>query len=249
MKFNSAKFLELMPQLRGLFHYAQELESSNDTASELIEHGSGSGTLVLAEYQTAGRGRGGNAWLCPSQQGLLFSLVLEPTIDRALWSRFSIVAALAVVRAMRRYGISAELKWPNDIWVGGRKLSGILVEGCGEFVIIGIGVNVSVTDFPEGVVATSVENEFEGQVSREELLAAIVREIIALGSLCDSHFKMIVDEANAHSALQGKDVQLQQGEDWHRGVMAGINQDGHLLLHHASGELSTIAQANTVRIL
>lgn len=249
MKFKSARFLEMMPQLRGLFHYAQVLDSSNDTAADLIASGSGSGTLVLAEYQTSGRGRGGNAWLCPADQGLLFSMVLEPDIDRSLWSRFSLVSALAVVRSLRKLGVMAEVKWPNDVWINRRKVAGILVEGCGEFLIVGIGINVEVQDFPDGVEATSVVCELGEQVSREALLSEVVRELLVLGSLAGPHFGMIVEEANQCSALAGQRVRLQQGDEWLEGTAVGVSQEGFLMLHADDGVIHSIAQANTVRVV
>ncbi len=249
MKFKSTRFLEMMPQMRGLFHYAQVLKSSNDTAADLIANGSQSGTLVLAEYQTDGRGRGGNCWTCPSEQGLLFSLVLEPEIERSIWSRFSLVSALAVVRVLRKLGLIAQLKWPNDVWIHGLKVAGILVEGYDQFLIVGIGINVENQDFPDEVEATSVVRELGSRVDREKLLSDVISEIVALGSLAGSHFDVIVREANQFSALTGQLVTLQQGDCWLEGVMSGINQEGFLMLQTCDGLMHPIAQANSVRLL
>lgn len=239
-----------MPMLDGSFYYAEELASSNDTAAELIQCGAGSGTLVLAESQTKGRGRGGNAWSCPKGEGLLFSLVIEPDFDRKYWSRIALAAGLSVVEAVRKLGVAAQIKWPNDVWIDGRKCAGVLVEGCESQVIVGIGLNVSVSSFPEEIEhsATSLYKEGIAMVNREALLADIVRGVFKWGSLCGAHFESVVEQVNAHCALRGEMIQLRREAKVLFGMMAGVDPQGHLLLEQ-NGIIDPIAQADEVRKL
>ena len=246
--FNRAELLRRVPMLEGKFHYAQVLESSNDTAAALIRSGSGSGTLVLAEEQTKGRGRGGNQWSCPSGQGLLFSLVLEPDLDRSRWSRLALAAGVALAEVLDKSGLSAEMKWPNDIWLNGKKCAGVLVEGCEDFVIIGMGVNVSVLEFPAALNATSLLKESGEQIEREALLADLVQAIIAWGSRCDADFSAVVDAVNLRCAMRGEMIQLQQNGVLRSGMMAGVSEDGYLMLEN-DGKIEMIAQADAIRLL
>lgn len=234
--------------IEGKFHYAQELKSSNDTAAELVRAGAGSGTVVLAESQTSGRGRGGNSWTCPSGEGLLFSVVLDPDIEREDWSRLAFAAGLAVVDAIAEYGIKADIKWPNDVWINGKKCAGVLIEGCEDCVIVGIGVNVSVDQFPSELNATSLVLEGARALKREELLASIIKRLFAWGSRCGAGFSGVVEAVNEHCALSGKDIQLEVNGEQVSGRMIGTNRFGHLMLE-SGGKIETIAQADTVRLL
>ena len=246
--FNSAELLRRVPMLEGRFHYAQVLESSNDTAAALIRSGAGSGTLVMTEEQTKGRGRGGNRWNCPLGQGLLFSLVLEPDIDRSQWSRLALAAGVALAEVLEKIGLSAEIKWPNDIWINGKKCAGVLVEGCEDYVIIGMGVNVSVTEFPAGLNATSVLKESGEAIEREALLAELVQAIIAWGSRCGDGFESVVDAVNRRCALKGEMIQLRQEGVLLTGMMNGVSKDGYLMLE-IEGKMEMIAQSNEIRVI
>ena len=234
--------------LEGRFHYAQVLESSNDTAAGLIRSGAQSGTLVLTEEQTKGRGRGGNLWNCPLGQGLLFSLVLEPDLDRSQWSRLALAAGVALAEVLEKAGLSAEIKWPNDVWLGGKKCAGVLVEGCEDCVIIGMGVNVSVKEFPDGLNATSVLNESGREIEREALLADLVQSIIAWSSRCGADFESVVEAVNRRCAMRGEMIQLRQEGVLLSGMMAGVSKEGYLILE-IDGKIEMIAQADEIRLL
>jgi BirA family biotin operon repressor/biotin-[acetyl-CoA-carboxylase] ligase len=246
--FNSAELLRILPMLEGRFHYAQFLESSNDTAASLIRSGAKSGTLVLAEEQTKGRGRGGNRWSCPRGQGLLFSLVLEPDLERAQWSRLALAAGVALVEVLEKAGLSAEIKWPNDVWIGGKKCAGILVEGCEDCVVIGMGINVAVTEFSQELNATSILLECGREIDREALLADVVQSIIAWGSRCGTDFGSVVEAVNRRCAMKGEMIQLRQEGLQLSGMMAGVSEDGYLMLE-IDGEMEMIAQADEIRLL
>lgn len=248
--FNSSEFLSKLPMLNGLFHYANALESSSDSAAELVRSGAPSGTLVLTESQTKGRGRGGNTWSCPRGEGLLFSLVLEPDIERSHWPRLALATGLAVAQAVETLGVEAKIKWPNDVWIGGKKCAGVLVEGCGDRVIVGVGINVSVRDFPADLKdsATSLALEGVELISREALLADVVKGIFRWGSRCGDDFSAVVDAVNGYCGLHGEMIQLRRESTLQTGMMFGLNKDGHLLLEK-DGVVEQIAQADEVRKL
>lgn len=246
--FNSAELLRRVPMLEGRFHYAQVLSSSNDTAASLIRSGARSGTLVMAEEQTNGRGRAGNQWSCPRGQGLLFSLVLEPDIDRSQWSRLALSSGVALAEVLEKLGLSVEIKWPNDVWIDGKKCAGVLVEGCEDCVIIGMGVNVSVTEFPDGLSATSVAKASGLEVEREALMADLVQGIIAWGSRCGAGFGAVVDAVNKRCAMKGEMIQLRQDKVLRSGMMAGVSHDGYLMLE-VDGKIEMVAQADAIRLL
>ncbi|MFD2158864.1 biotin--[acetyl-CoA-carboxylase] ligase [Rubritalea tangerina] len=245
---NSAELIRRLPLLDGKLHLYEQLNSSNDRAAELVREGEGSGTLVVAEQQTKGRGRGGKSWTCPAGEGLLFSFVLEPDYEKVYWPRLALAAGLAVAEAAERYGVEAEIKWPNDVWVGGKKLAGILVEGCEDCAVVGIGLNVSVGKFPEEVQATSLALEGVGRIEREALLVDILQRLIGWGSRCGSGFEQLVEACNKRCALRNEWVQLYEGGEKRVGVLRGISSEGYLVLE-AEGESRLVAQADSVRPL
>ena len=144
-------------------------DSTNQRAKELAAAGAPHGTLVTADEQTAGRGRQGRAWTAAPGEALLLSLVLR-SLDELLPLR----AAVAVAESIP---VRAQIKWPNDVWVEGRKLSGILVEGRPQegWVVLGIGLNVSTTEFPEELREIATSLVLAGaSLSRDEVLRALL---------------------------------------------------------------------------
>ncbi|MGQ9627581.1 MAG: biotin--[acetyl-CoA-carboxylase] ligase [Anaerolineae bacterium] len=162
--------------------------STNEEARRLAARGSPEGTLVIAEEQTAGRGRMGRKWLAPSGSSLLMSLVFRPSLAPNQAQRLTMICSLAICEAITKLtGIEAEIKWPNDILIRGKKVGGILTElGIQrekvEYAIVGIGLNVNLRpdDLPEvsGPI-TSLSYELGHPVSRLELLQAILESIEA----------------------------------------------------------------------
>lgn len=142
-----------------------DVDSTQQRAKQLLDHGEEAGIVVVAEEQRAGRGRLHRPWLSP-RGGLYFSLVVHPE------DMLSLRAGVAVATALRDLGIPATLKWPNDVLVNGKKIAGILIELYGAHAIVGIGVNVDQTPLP---AATSLRAEGAPLVSRDWLLNAILR--------------------------------------------------------------------------
>src|SRR5512145_2072069 len=153
--------LELRPLLNThdlgqVVHWYEELGSTNDRAKELADEGAEHGEVVVAEAQTAGRGRRGRSWASPARRNLYFSVVLRPELPPTRAAEITLVASVAICDALRQAGVEAGIKWPNDLLASGRKIAGILTELAAEpeqvqWVVLGVGVNVNARreDFPE----------------------------------------------------------------------------------------------------
>ena len=155
--------------------YFDSIDSTNTKAQELAEKGYPSGTLVVADKQIAGKGRRGRNWESPSGCGIFMTLMLKPDINPNNASMLTLVSALAVAKALADItGKDAKIKWPNDIVIDGRKVCGILTEMSAQFdyinnIVIGIGINVNNSSFPEEISATEWREKIpQGRNNRED---------------------------------------------------------------------------------
>src|SRR5262245_45174504 len=149
-----------------------EVGSTNDVAGAMADRGAAEGLVVLADRQTAGRGRLGRSWASPSGAGIYVSVVLRPSTTVA--ALLTIAAGVAVAEGIASAtALSPHVKWPNDVHVGGRKLAGILAEGAVGHVVLGIGINVQSAAYPADIAtrATSIEAELSRPVDRGLVLA------------------------------------------------------------------------------
>lgn len=239
--FNTDLFLQLQPICKGQFHYFDQLESTSDYAKKLVAEGAESGTLVLAEHQSGGRGRSGNVWISPAGEGLLFTLIIDPDVDKTLWNRFSLIAGVAMVRAIHKLcddSISIQLKWPNDVYLNGKKCAGILTEIVANKLLIGIGINLTTKKFPTEISAKATSLLHEGiKLEREELLAAIISEIYKAGSLAGDNFHHIINAYNKLCMLTGNRIAFTSGPNRLEGRVSGIAEDGTLILDHGEGTI------------
>lgn len=243
---------------RGPFHYFRETGSTNDQAKLLAWRGCPDGTIVVAEAQSAGRGRLGRTWLSPPGTGLYFSLVLRPRVTPAVAPRVTLLAGVALCRAIRHTaGVKAEIKWPNDILVGSKKLAGILTEMEAEteaihHLILGIGVNVNMQacELAPALEATSLYLETGKRHSRPELMARILLELESLWEVFQKEgFSKIRDMWMELSATVGRLVGI---ERWDGGVIMGkaeeIDQEGALLVADGEGQLHRIAYGEVLHV-
>jgi BirA family biotin operon repressor/biotin-[acetyl-CoA-carboxylase] ligase len=231
--------------------YRAALGSTQDLARELAQAGAAEGTVVLAGRQTAGRGRLRRSWISPTG-GLYLTVVLRPAAQHL--KALVIIAALAVARAVEGLtGLQTSLKWPNDVLVAGRKLSGILSESelVGEavsYVLVGIGVNVNadMSAYGEAApLATSVMAELGREVSREALAAGILNEFEAL-YLAAQAGEPIHEEWRARLSTLGRQVQVRFGEQVEEGLAEDVDSDGSLILRRADGSRVTIAAGDVI---
>jgi len=213
--------------------------STNDFVLDRAQAGAGPGLVVAAELQTAGRGRRGRAFDSRPGLGVWSTTLLPPPGDPVAAPRHSLVTALAVAAAVERLtGACPGIKWPNDVRLGGRKISGILVEArsrAGRLIpVAGIGVNVhhQAGDFPPELrdLAGSVEAQTGTRVERSELLAAIVIELAQLSSRERAGRLELAERFATFDELFDREISVEHpGGRW-RGIARGIEEDGSLLL-------------------
>jgi len=227
-----------------------ETSSTNDLATQRGRLGAAGGLVIFAERQTAGRGRFGRSWVSASHRGLWFSLLLRPALPPSAWPRLTTWAAVSLAATIESaLGVPAAIKWPNDIYAGGRKLAGILAESgtdsAGQpFAVVGIGVNVNhePADFPPELQgqAGSLRMATGRMIDRPNLAATLLRELDTRLPQVASAFPEIIAEATRRSLLLGRWIQLRSGHTTLEGRAEKLDDDGHLLLRGADGSLSRL---------
>lgn len=239
-EFNAALFqAHLTTQDVGRFLiYRESTPTTMVLARREADEGAPHGTLVLAEEQTAGRGRKGRSFQSPRGENLYFTIVLRLPLEQH--RRLPVAAPLAVLTGIRSEGAAAAIKWPNDIWAGGRKLSGMLIDaeltadGALAFPGIGINVNGDPARIPElRDIATSMERELGRPVQRELLLARICNEL-------EAAFALPADEMIARyrvgSLVLGRRVLVTPLRgDPYEAVAQAIAEDGSLIVERPDG--------------
>ncbi|HVI75223.1 MAG TPA: biotin--[acetyl-CoA-carboxylase] ligase [Anaeromyxobacteraceae bacterium] len=227
-------------------HWYEEVGSTNDVAKELADEGALHGEVVIAERQSAGRGRRGRSWSSPPRKNLYLSVVLRPDLPPARAPEVTLLAAVAVCQAVRRAGVaSAAIKWPNDVLASGRKLAGVLTEMAAEvervqWLVVGIGVNVNAAadDFPDELreLATSLLIERGHPVPRALFAAAL---LTALEEWLDRHaaegFAPVRAAWREMSDTLGREVRVRVGSADLVGLAEDVDETGALLVRTASG--------------
>jgi BirA family biotin operon repressor/biotin-[acetyl-CoA-carboxylase] ligase len=228
----------------------ESVGSTNDEIRTRAEAGAPEGLIILAHRQTEGRGRRGAAWFSPPGESLAFSVLIKPTEPKALWPRLALATGLAVAEALEQFIPLVGIKWPNDIWIGRRKIAGILVEAGKDFAIVGIGLNVNTTDFPPEVseTATSLALETGNPISRPEVLAAIIRNLNNRRHQIGTDFHQVIDAIRLRCVLTGNAVSLLTPNGPRTGVVEKISSKGELILR-THGGLETFLQADEVRLI
>ncbi len=218
--------------------------STNDDARRLAADGAPDGTVVVAERQTAGRGRLGRAWDSPARAGLYLSILLRPEEPLERIGRYAIAAATACGETCRSFSDDrVVLKWPNDVVAERRKLAGILSElrqsPSGIELVVGIGINVNHDpgDFPEALRGTAISLRMlraGAPVDREEVAAGLMRALAgAIGRIRSGGWREVVDRFLRYApAAEGRRVRLAAGDE---GVTRGLDPSGALRVATASG--------------
>ncbi|HEY0550201.1 MAG TPA: biotin--[acetyl-CoA-carboxylase] ligase [Verrucomicrobiae bacterium] len=233
----------------------QETNSTNDVVEKLARDGVAEGVVVFAESQSKGRGRLGRKWISPAGEGLWFSVLLRPPLPPASATQLTIAAATAVARAIRsETGLPPQIKWPNDILLEGRKVVGILTELSAEldrvrYVIIGIGVDVNIKQFPADLAdsATSLAAAAGKNFIRAEIAAAILKELDAdYARIARGEFSALAEEWEQQCITLGRRVQIHIGERTIAGRAESLDGDGALLLRTDYGHLERIVGGDVV---
>lgn len=241
-------------QTRWLGHnicYRDSIDSTNTLAKGLANEGCPNGLVVVAEEQGAGKGRLSRGWISPYAKGIWFSVVLKPPFLPQEASKCTLLAAVAVVKAVNKIaGVHAAIKWPNDILLMGRKLVGILTEMNAEFghinyVVIGTGINTNATpdDYPEDVkdIAVSVADAATEQFTRVDLLCDILKNMEDLYEkvLLDG-FAPILEEWRKYSCTLGQEVKVMAPDCTYFGKAEDIDEDGLLIVRKVDGTLEKV---------
>jgi BirA family biotin operon repressor/biotin-[acetyl-CoA-carboxylase] ligase len=229
---------------RDIRYFSQTL-STNAVAKELAAAGVVDGTLVIADEQTAGRGRLDRNWIAPAFSSILCSVIFYPPLDQAGAFRLTMLASIAVVRAIRSTcGIEALIKWPNDVYIGQKKVCGILTELSAEleqrlFCVVGIGINVNwdiraVTELRDS--ATSLSRESGAVVSRHVLVKNLLEEMDQLyRELMETGGDRFREEWEQHALILNRQVRIVAGTEVIEGTATGIDAAGHLILIDSQG--------------
>lgn len=227
-----------------VFH--KTLDSTNRLAKELGANGAPEGTLVLCEEQTAGRGRMGRRWLSPRYANLLFSVLLRPKIPPDKAFMLTMILALGAIEAMgERYALKAKIKWPNDLYVGRKKLGGILTEFSTwkesvEYVVLGLGLNVNWRpEDEEGMLypATSILVETGGRISRGDLLVRILEKLeSSYGMMLSGELQGFYKRWNEESMLVNKRVKVRASGEMICGKALRIDTEGALIIEDEQGQ-------------
>ena len=198
-------------------------DSTNERAKQLAAAGAPHGTLVTADEQTAGRGRQGRAWTAPPRSAVLMSLVL-----RVLDERLPLTAAVALCEALP---VEAAIKWPNDVWIEGRKVAGILVEGRPQegWAVLGVGVNVTTESFPAELAESATSLRLAGIDARPDAVLAAL--LSSLSGWLGAPPARVLEAWRSLDALKGERVRWTGGE----GIADGIDDSGALRVETASG--------------
>jgi len=224
-------------------HYFAELSSTMDTAKDLARKNCPDYTVVIAGRQTAGRGRLNRQWLS-DDGGLYFTLVLRPAIPLPLSSRVNFLASLTLALVLREtYGIEAAVKWPNDILVDDRKLSGMLSELEAEadrvfFINIGMGINVN--NDPAGIepAAISLKNILGREISRIELLTRFLDEFE--DCLKNAEFENVISEWKQYTVTLQRKVRIVTRQEVTEGLALDVDENGALIIELADGSIKKI---------
>ncbi len=231
--------------------YCREIDSTNNRARLLASQGYPEGTVVVAEMQTAGRGRRGRDWYSPAQQGIYVSIILRPELPLKEISRVSLVTAVAVAQTLEsELGLNPRIKWPNDVLVDNKKIAGILSEAVTdmdgvEYIVVGIGLNINndIQAFPPDLrtAPTSARALNHRANSRVKILQGLLRHLeYYYQQLLAGNFAVTLAKARSLSTVIGREVRLDNGKDFIAGQAVDIDDNGFLLVRDRQGTTHTI---------
>ncbi|HTY37928.1 MAG TPA: biotin--[acetyl-CoA-carboxylase] ligase [Bacteroidota bacterium] len=233
----------------------ETIDSTNACARTLGDAGGDEGELVIAEFQTSGRGRLGRSWIAEEHTSLLFSILLRPQVQAEMAGLLTLFASAAVARAIERIAASrVECKWPNDLLLGGKKFCGILLENSLQqtalrYSIVGIGINVNQQTFSPEIAdrATSLALHTGGMVDRKAVLQSVLREMDEMyPAIREGDFDFVVKEWTDRCTMFGKHVKVLQHDHVIEGKALRLHQDAGLVLSTPDGPVTVYAGDVTI---
>jgi BirA family transcriptional regulator, biotin operon repressor / biotin---[acetyl-CoA-carboxylase] ligase len=236
----------------------ESLPSTNNEVARLAAQGVAEGLAVVADEQTAGRGRMQRTWVSPKGAGLYFSILLRPEISMNRWPLVTLMAALAVAEGLQEScSLVADIKWPNDLLAGERKICGILAEvidtESGKAIVLGIGINLTNQAFPEDLAgrAISVAEATGRRPDREPILKAILQALTRWYLLLheeEGSERMLAAWASRSSYADGKLVRVLNGDETVIGLTRGLEPDGALRLETDNGTITIVRAGDVINV-
>ena len=230
-------------------HFARETDSTNLWIKRLAKEGAPEGTLALAEFQSAGRGRLGRSWEVPEGTSVMMSILLRPKFEPQYAPTLTLVMGMAVAKAVKNLGFDVSIKWPNDVVVSHKKICGILTEmgvrdGKIDYAVIGVGINVNIKEFPEEMAdkATSLYLESGKEFDRSQIpglvMEAFEEYYEKFAATCD--LSGLKEEYESILANYNQPVRVLAKEPY-EGVARGITDGGELLVEKTDGTIVAVS--------
>ena len=230
-------------------HFARETDSTNLWIKRLAKEGASEGTLALAEFQSAGRGRLGRSWEVPEGTSVMMSILLRPKFEPQYAPTLTLVMGMAVAKAVKNLGFDVSIKWPNDVVVSHKKICGILTEmgvrdGKIDYAVIGVGINVNIREFPEEMAdkATSLYLESGKEFDRSQIpglvMEAFEKYYEKFTATCD--LSGLKEEYESILANYNQPVRVLAKEPYD-GVARGITDGGELLVEKTDGTIVAVS--------
>ena len=230
-------------------HFAREIDSTNLWIKRLAKEGAPEGTLALAEFQSAGRGRLGRSWEVPEGTSVMMSILLRPKFEPQYAPTLTLVMGMAVAKAVKSLGFDVSIKWPNDVVVSHKKICGILTEmgvrdGKIDYAVIGVGINVNIKEFPEEMAdkATSLYLESGKEFDRSQIpglvMEAFEEYYEKFAATCD--LSGLKEEYESILANYNQPVRVLAKEPY-EGVARGITDGGELLVEKTDGTIVAVS--------
>ena len=230
-------------------HFAKETDSTNLWIKRLAKEGASEGTLALAEFQSAGRGRLGRSWEVPEGTSVMMSILLRPKFEPQYAPMLTLVMGMAVAKAVKKFGFDVSIKWPNDVVVSHKKICGILTEmgvrdGKIDYAVIGVGINVNIREFPEEMAdkATSLYLESGREFDRSQIpglvMEAFEEYYEKFAATCD--LSGLKEEYESILANYNQPVRVLAKEPY-EGVARGITDGGELLVEKTDGTIVAVS--------
>ena len=230
-------------------HFAKETDSTNSWIKRLAKEGAEHGTLAVAEFQSAGRGRFDRKWEAPEGSSIMMTLLLRPEFSPQYASMLTLVMGLAVAQAVEELGFEVSIKWPNDVVISRKKICGILTEmGTNgvkiNYVLIGVGINVNLKEFPEEMQdkATSLILESGQEYDRNQVISQVMKyfEINYEKFVQTCDFTHLLEDYHKILANLNQPVRVLNQNDPYEGIARGINAGGELLVERADGTVEEV---------
>ena len=230
-------------------HFARETDSTNLWIKRLAKEGAPEGTLALAEFQSAGRGRLGRSWEVPEGTSVMMSILLRPKFEPQYAPTLTLVMGMAVAKAVKNLGFDVSIKWPNDVVVSHKKICGILTEmgvrdGKIDYAVIGVGINVNIREFPEEMAdkATSLYLESGKEFDRSQIpglvMEAFEEYYEKFAATCD--LSGLKEEYESILANYNQPVRVLAKEPY-EGVARGITDGGELMVEKTDGTIVAVS--------